>query len=204
MEQRMSQKPFQDLVIETIRSPRDAASQLLALNLPRDGLWLALALMCVLNAIIYSLSLLLAPPPEEAQGLVPAAFESPLLFALFLFGSLVITTLVLRWIGQRLGGEASLEDMLVVITWLQVVRLLFQATVLLISLVSLALSGLIVFIGSIYGVYILAAFIDRAHGFDSLLMSFFVILLALAAIIVGMSLILSLLGPFILGGMGNV
>ena len=195
---------FRDLVIETIRAPRDAAGRLLGMGVPRDVLWMALALMCVLNAIVYSVSLQISPPSSDVAGLVPGAFQSPLLFALFLFGALVITVFVLHWIGQSLGGQASLWDILVLLTWLQVLRLLFQATVLVLSLVSLSLSALVVLGGSIYAIYILAAFIDRAHGFDNLVKALGIMVLAIVAIAVGVSMLLAVIGGAIMGGAGNV
>jgi len=204
MERRMSKLPFQDLVIETVRAPREAAGRLIALDLPRDWLWMALALMCVLNAIVYSVSLQLSPPSPEVAGMVPPAFQSPILFTVFLYGALVITVFVLRWIGQTMGGTGGLGDILVLITWLQVMRLLFQGVVLILSLVSLSLSALVVLGGSVYGVYILAAFIDRAHGFDNLLKALGVMVLAIVAIAVGMSMILAAIGGVIIGGTGNV
>ncbi len=204
MEHRMSKRPLQDLLIETIRAPRDAAGRLIDMNAPRDWLWMALALMCVLNAILYSVSLQLSPPSSEVSGIVPAAFQSPILFTIFLFGSITITVFVLKWIGQSMGGQATLDDILILLTWLQVLRLLFQAAVLILSLVSLSLSALLVFGGSIYGIYILAAFIDRAHGFDNLLKALGVMVLALIAIAVGLSVILTVLGAVIMGGTGSV
>lgn len=195
---------FRDLVIETIRAPRDAAGRLLGMDVPRDVLWMALALMCVLNAIVYSVSLQISPPSPDVAGVVPAAFQSPLLFALFLFGALVITVFVLHWIGRSLGGQAGLWDILVLLTWLQVLRLLFQVAVLVLSLVSLSLSALVVLGGSIYAIYILAAFIDRAHGFDNLVKALGVMVLAIVAIAVGVSMLLAVIGGAIMGGAGNV
>ena len=165
----MNAQIFRDLVIETIRAPADAAGRLLAVDLPRNWLWMALALMCVLNAIVYSISVQINPPSPEVQTVIPPAFQSPVLFTIFLFGALVITIYVLQWISQAMSGTATVSDMLLLMTWLQVMRLIFQLAVLILSLVSTALSALLVIGGSIWAVYILAAFIDKANGFDNLL-----------------------------------
>lgn len=204
MDQRMSKILLQDLVIETLRAPREAAGRLIGLGLPREWLWMALALMCVLNAIVYSVSLQMSPPSSDVSGIVPPAFQSPILFTIFLFGALAITVFVLQWIGQSMGGGASLGDILVLLTWLQVLRLIFQVAVLIVSVVSLSLSALLVLGGSIYAIYILAAFIDRAHGFDNLLKALGVMVLAMVAIAVGLSVILAVIGGVIMGGAGNV
>ena len=45
----------------------------------------ALALMCVLNAFVYSVALHMSPPTDPSQAMfIPAAFRSPVLLTLFL------------------------------------------------------------------------------------------------------------------------
>lgn len=201
----MTQSDFQTLVVQTLRTPGEAATRLLALNLPRRWLWMAMALMCVLNSIVYSVSLQLSPPTDPAAlAMIPPAFQSPVLFTMFLFGALVITVFVLQWIGQAMGGKAELGDILVLLTWLQVMRFLFQLSILILSLVSLTLSAVLVLVGSIWAIYILAVFLNTAHRFDNLGKALGVMVLALLSIAVGLTLILGALGAAILGGTGNV
>ncbi len=201
----MTQSDFQTLVVQTLRTPGEAATRLLALNLPRRWLWMAMALMCVLNSIVYSVSLQLSPPSDPAAlAMIPPAFQSPVLFTMFLFGALVITVFVLQWIGQAMGGKAELGDILVLLTWLQVMRFLFQLSILILSLVSLTLSAVLVLVGSIWAIYILAVFLNTAHRFDNLGKALGVMVLALVSIAVGLTLILGALGAAILGGTGNV
>ena len=201
----MTQSDFQTLVVQTLRTPGEAATRLLALNLPRRWLWMAMALMCVLNSIVYSVSLQLSPPTDPAAlAMIPPAFQSPVLFTMFLFGALVITVFVLQWIGQAMGGKAELGDILVLLTWLQVMRFLFQLSILILSLVSLTLSAVLVLVGSIWAIYILAVFLNTAHRFDNLGKALGVMVLALVSIAVGLTLILGALGAAILGGTGNV
>lgn len=196
----MTRSDVQGLVIETILAPGDAARRILQIDLPRQWLWMALALMCILNAIVYSLSLHLVPPNAAAMAMIPPAFQSPVLFAVFLFGALVITVFILCWIGQIMGGKAELGDILVLITWLQVLRLILQAAVLILTLVSPGLSGLVVLVASLWGIYIVAAFLNVAHGFDNLFKAFGVMIGAMLAIAVGLSVAFTLLGVAIMGG----
>lgn len=200
----MTLPSFRDLVIETIRTPAAAAGRLLSLNLPREALWMVMALMCVLNAIVYFVSVGINPPSPDMQMMIPPPLQSPVLLTLFLFGALVISVFVLQWIGQMLGGTAQTGDILVLMAWLQVMRFLFQCTVLVVSLVSIGLGSLVVLAGSIWAIYIMAAFIDRANGFDSLLKALGVMLLALAAVALGLSLILAVIGAAIMGGGAHV
>lgn len=193
---------MQALILETIRSPATAAERLLALRLPQEWLWMALALMSVLNAIVYSISLHLSPPPESEAGMtvIPAAFLSPVLFTIFLFGALTITVFVMHWLGRSLGGAAQRREILILITWLQVLRLVVQVAVLVLSLAVPAFGALVVLVASVWGLYILVVFLDVAHRFDNRWKATGLLLLAVVAIAVGLSLVLGTLGAVIVGG----
>lgn len=197
----MNTKLIRDLISQTLFSPRTAADRIMALWLPRDWLWMALALMSVLNGIVYSLSMHIGPEPDrEAMQMIPAAFQSPALFTLFLFGALVITVLSLSWVGRSLGGAGQVPQVLVLIVWLQVLRLVVQVSLLVLMLV-LPLAGLaMVMVASVWGIIILVVFIDRAHGFNNIFKSIAVLALAVLAMVVGLSVILSVLGAAVMGG----
>ncbi len=191
---------FKELVRQTLVEPRAAARHLLVMPIPPQGLWLSLALMSVLNAIVYSLALHLSTPADpDTVVVVPAAFHSPVLFTLFLLGGLVITVLMLTFVGQKFGGTGQIGDILVLIAWLQVLRLLFQLSIIAIGLVSINISALVVLAGSLWGVYILISFIDTAHGFGSLLKSFCVMVLSALAMAVILTLAMSLFGVAYMG-----
>lgn len=202
----MTGAQVQELIVETIRSPSTAAARILQVTLSQEWLWMALVLMSVLNAIVYSVSLWIAPPPDAASGglIIPPAFQSPVLFTMFLFGALVMTIFVLYWIGRAMGGQGSLRDILILITWLQVLRLLLQVAVLVFSLVLPGLAALLVLVGSVWGIYIVAAFLNVAHRFGSVWKAAGVLLIAFLAIAVSLSMFLGSLGAIMLGGTGRV
>ena len=201
----MTNTDFQTLVVDTVRTPSEAAARVLSFELPRQWLWMALALMSVLNSIVYSVSIRISPPSDPmVMEMIPPAFQSPVLFTIFLFGVLVISTFVMQWIGQAMGGKGSLTDILLVVTWLQVVRLILQAAVLVLSLVSPFLGGLLALIGSIWGIFILASFLDVAHRFDNIAKAVGVMVLALLAMLIGLSVIITVIGGVIVGGAGYV
>jgi hypothetical protein len=197
----MNMNIWSELVRQTLFSPREAADRIMALWLPRQWLWMALALMSVLNGIVYSLSLYLGPPPDpEALRMIPPAFQSPVLFTLFLLGALVVTVMTLSWIGRSLGGSGGIQQVLALITWLQVLRLGVQLT-LLVLMVVVPFAGLaLVLVASVWGLVILVAFVDRAHGFDNIFKAIAVIILAVLAVIVGLSIILSVFAAAVVGG----
>ncbi|KJS42106.1 MAG: hypothetical protein VR71_15675 [Roseovarius sp. BRH_c41] len=201
MEQGMTQAQFKALLIETLFRPRDAARALMGFGLPQKILWMALVLMSVLNAIVYSVSLRLSPPTDPtAVTIMPPAFHSPLLFTLFLFGALAITVFALFWVGRSLGGKARMEDVLVLICWLQVLRLILQMAVAVLVLTVPSAAVLLIFLSSIWGIYILIGFVDTAHRYDNMLKSAGVIVLSIAAMAVGLTILLSFIGVAAMGG----
>lgn len=192
---------FKDLVRKTLFQPNEAARELIEMRLPRQGLWMALALLSILNSIVYSLSQQLNPPTDPSVALMPPAFHSPILFALFLFGALAITVIALHYVGQGLGGApGSMDDILVLLTWLQVLRLLVQVGVLLLVLVAPVLGAIAVIVAAVWGIYILICFVDAAHRFGNMFKAAGVIILSLVAMAVGLSAFLSLVGVVVMGG----
>jgi len=192
---------FKERVRQTLFEPHVAARALMDLHLPRQELWLALGLMSILNAIVYSLSLQLSPPTDPSAALMPPAFHAPILFALFLFGALAITVIALYYVGLGLNGTAeSMDDLLVLITWLQVLRLMVQLAVLVLAIAAPVLAALVVMVAALWGIYILAAFVDAAHRFGNMFKAAGVILLSLVAMAIGLSAFLSLVGIAVMGG----
>jgi hypothetical protein len=179
-----------ELAIETIRDPQGAARRLLALKLPRNVLWTALALVIVLNAAVYGLSNLITPPPAE----VPMAALAPVPFAAFLAAGLIGTILGLWYVGRAIGGTGTLEDVMVLLVWLQALRLAVQAALLVLVPLSPVLSSLVVLAAAVIGFWILLNFVDVANGYGSLLKSFGAIALSVLALALGLTLLVTLFG----------
>ena len=135
-----------------------------------------------------------------ATAMMPPAFHSPVLFTIFLFGALAITVLALYWIGQGLGGKGRMDDVLVLICWLQVLRLILQLVVAVLVIVAPVLGALVIFIASLWGIYILIGFVDAAHRFDNMFKAAGVIVLAMVAMAVGLTILLSMIGVAVMGG----
>lgn len=199
----LTTRDIQALIVETVTSPASAAQKILATRLPENVLWLALVLMSVLNSIVYSITLKLNPPvdPQSGMVMVPAAFQSPLVFTVILFIALIISVLLLHRLGLRIGGgQGSLGDVLTVITWMQVLRLVLQLAILALSLVIPFLSGLVALVASFYGLYILAVFLKAAHRYDTLMQGFVLMLATFLTVVVGLTLLLTLLSGIFYGG----
>ncbi|WP_371055497.1 MULTISPECIES: YIP1 family protein [unclassified Rhodosalinus] len=188
------------LALDTIRDPREAGRRILAMEVPSDALWMALALAVVLNAGLFGLSNELAPPPPD----VPVGTVSPVAFALFLFTGVLATVFAVYRVGRALGGEASFHGTMALLVWLQFLRVLVQAALLVLVPLVPVLAAIVVIAAAVIGFWILLNFIDVAHGYDNIFKSLGVLVLSVLAMAFGLSLLLALFGGSFLGVSGNV
>jgi len=178
-----------ELVVLSLRDPRAAANQIMGWRLGRDVLWTALALAAAINTLIFSVSLVLQPTPA-----MPAFFTSPLAMFVLLSGILVITTHGLYWAGRALGGEGDLGDVLALVVFLQVLRIIAQVAIFLLMFISPGVSVLASLATGLIGLWILVNFIAAAFNFTGLGKAVGVLLISMAAIVLGLSLLLSIVG----------
>ncbi len=186
-----------ELLRETLFSPTSAAEKILNMRFRPDVLWMALILMGVLNALIQGISLYLSPIPDGVM--VPTLFLSPLLFAIASVISLVTTVYLLHWLGKMLQGEAALNDLLVLVTWLQVVRILAQLLSALLVFIMPAMAGLLILVASLWGIVILVAFINKAHRFSNPFKGLGVLIGAMLGVVIGLSLLFGAIGASVVG-----
>ncbi|TMM54598.1 Yip1 family protein [Sulfitobacter sabulilitoris] len=190
------------LALLTLRDPKAAAADIMAWDLPRDALWTALALVAAINTLIFGLSDLLVPVPTPSA--VPAIFSSPLVFYVIVAGGLVVTAHALFWTGRALGGQGEFGDLLALLIWLQALRAAAQAAVLLAMLVMPGLAVILVFAASIAAMWILVNFISAGLHLNSIPRAITVLVAAILALVLGLSLILSMIGATTLGLPANV
>lgn len=196
----MTSAALWQLALDTIRDPRDAARRILSMDLPASALWTALALAVVLNAGLFGLSNELSPPPAD----VPVGAVSPVPFALFLLAGVAATVFALFHVGRILGGEARFHGILALLVWLQFLRVLVQAALLVLVPLVPFLAALVVIGAAVIGFWILLNFIDVAEGYESLFKSLGVLVLSVLAMAFGLSLLLALFGGPFIGVSGNV
>lgn len=150
------------LARQALTEPREAASRVLALGVPREALWPAFfALIAISTVLIYLATGVTPQAPGAVQP--PPPFEMAALTAAFSAGSVYAT-----WqIGRAMGGTGSFRNTLLVTVFLQAILLAGQVVEILIGLVfaplgdilSIALLGLAVWLN--------VNFIDVLHGFGS-------------------------------------
>jgi|TARA_R110002012_G_scaffold56389_3_gene144462 hypothetical protein len=178
-----------ELVILSLRNPRQAAEQIIGWRLDRETLWTALALAAAVNTMIFSFSIMLQPTPG-----MPAFFTSPLAMFVLLAGVLVITTHGLYWTGRAIGGQGDLGDMLALVVFLQVLRILAQLVIFVLMFVAPGISVIFSLATGIVGLWILVNFIAAAFRFPTLGRAFGTLLIAMLMIVLGLSFLLSIVG----------
>ncbi|WP_420567318.1 YIP1 family protein [Thalassovita sp.] len=187
--------PLKELAIETIRTPRKSAERILSLELRPEAIWTALALVAVLNALLFSASVTLL----EARVGIVSGFNLPFLYLALMVAVMVIGSMVLAWIGQLMGGRARLMDLLPLVIWLQALRAAAQLGVIVVIFVLPGLADMVSLMVGLYGLWILVNFIDVAQGWQSLGKSIVTMLIAGFGFAFGLSLFLLLIGA---GGTG--
>jgi len=196
----MTRAIWSEMILLSIKDPAEAARRLIAWNLSRDVLWTGLALAAVVNTLLFSLSGLLMPGPAMVMPL----FQSPFFYLGMVSVGLVLTVVMLYWAGRVLGGRGTMGDVLVVVLWLQVLRVLVQVVTLVLSLTIPMLAMLLVLAATVLGIYILLHFVDQAHRLNSLPRAGGVLILSFVLMAVALSVLLALFGGMISGDISHV
>lgn len=177
------------LFVLTIRAPAQAAAMLQGQAMDRSTGWLILGLAVALNTLIYFLSVFLFPVPAE---MMLPVLQTPFLVATVLGSTVVALVFVFFWAGRSLGGSAPFDDILLMVGWLQYMRLAIQLGSLVLMLFLPNLAWIFVLGTAIYGLWVVINFLNVAHGFGSLMKSVMLLILSMVGLLVGMSLIVSL------------
>lgn len=186
----MTLKDLAALAMDTLRDPRGTGERLIALNLGLPVLWTALALASVLSALLFSINMAIFPAAFPMPGL----FFNPILYAVVLAGGMVISMHLLTWMGTMLGGRGSLAEVTVLLVWLQYLRLVAQAGLLLLTMIMPPLGMMATIVVAFYSLWLLLNFLDVAHRFGSLGKALVVLLMTAVGIVVGLSFLLALIG----------
>lgn len=176
------------LAMQTVVAPREVARLLLSIRPGAEALWTGFALVVVLNALVFSASHLLAPVP------VPGVLANPAVFAAMQAVVLAASIAALTWVGGLFGGTARLQDMALLLIWMQALRILAHALMaLVLPLAPVLGTGVFMAITGL-GLWILLNFVDEAHGLGSLLKAGAVAGLGLLAMAFALSIVLALVG----------
>ncbi|MGC9418199.1 MAG: Yip1 family protein [Rhodovulum sp.] len=190
------------LARETLSNPRSGARSVLALALPEKVVWQALVAIVSISVLLTQMGEYLVPVPMDP--LTPAFRANPLLTAIVQGGLLVVTVYAIHVIGRRFGGRGDFAGALALTVWLQALMVALQVVQTLFLVVLPSVAGLIGLFGIGFFFWLLSHFVAELHGFPSAIKTFAAIIASMVAIILGMSLLMSILGITFGGALSDV
>lgn len=191
----MTVQTLATLAWQSVVAPRDVARQLIGARLDHGTLLLIFALVVVLNAIVSLITVMIAPPDR-----VPLAFESsPVIFMLMIGGMLAVMAIAVTWTGRAIGGTGRLEDIGLLILWLQGLWIGVQGGVAVLLALGQGGTGALLLAAYIVQAWMLVNFLDVAHGFENRMRAVLVLVLGTLGMALGLTLFLTLIGVSTLG-----
>lgn len=161
------------LARESVVNPRGVARALMALDLPMQARWLALALTVVMSVILAQLALLVSGFAPTSGSAVVAA---PLMAAAMQAGVMLAVSVGIAQVGRAMGGGGGFADAMLLVTWAEFVLVLLQVAQLVLSLVLPVLADLTLILGIALFFWLLTWFTVEMHGFHSAAKVFFALL----------------------------
>ncbi len=153
------------LARDSVSDPRPTARRLIALDLPMEARWLAMAATVALSVLMTQIALMaLAVPTEGEFG---GALVSPLAAAAVQGATILILAAGIARIGAMAGGQGGFPDALLLVTWAEFVLVILQAVQILVTLLFPFSSFLIGFAGIVLFFWLLTQFTAELHGFQS-------------------------------------
>lgn len=181
-----------DLVMETLRSPRDAARRLIALDPPMEARWIGLLLVSVLALLETRIGGLILPLDDQPPVFALAA--DPVLGVPFQVMSQLAIAASIAWIGRIFGGTGGFADALLLIVWLEFMLVLAQAVQLAALILVPPVGLLIAFVAIGLLIWLLIQFAAALHGFTNLVYVAAGMVVSFLVIITVLSMVLIILG----------
>lgn len=178
----------------TLRDAREGAHAILSLGVPQNALFLMVAIVAVLSALLAGIFQLLIPATVQNVGPMPGVVA--LTIGLVILG----TAIGLHYAGRAFGGTGRLPDAILLMVWLQVILLLIQAAQNIVLLVAPGAVGVVFLVAFGYTLWLMINFIDVLHGFGSRARAAVLLLLTLVGLSVGLGMLFSILGIAVPGG----
>ncbi|SFE12712.1 YIP1 family protein [Roseivivax sediminis] len=186
----MTLNGFFALAWQSVTAPREVARLLLSLRLNTEALILSFSLVVVLQTVLVTMSAQIRPPDPALAPLL----GQPLVFLVGLATVLIVLVLALTWAGRGLGGAGRVQDVALLVAWLQGLDVLVQLVLLLMLPVAPVLAGLVSLLATGAGLWILLNFLAEAQGFEGVGKSALALLLAVTGLALGLALFVTLSG----------
>ncbi len=158
---------LRDMILRTLRSPQEAARELLAMNLPQEARFLALAAVMAISAVLGVLAeVLFAFVTKIDLG----AVSTPVPMAFLQGGVMLYSAFAMSFFGRQFGGSGSFQDALVLVVWIETILIVGQVVQILIMVFFPLISvvGTLVLFGLMF--WLLIQFTAALHRFDNIFM----------------------------------
>lgn len=176
----------------TLSDPRAGARAVAEIDVSREVLWGALTVIVALSVIGARIMSYMTPISQE-QALGMEFVSSPIMFALVMWGLLVLTVFSMHYIGRACGGVGHFNTSLKLVIWLQTILLLAQGVQIVFGAVSLLVAGLLGLGFSLYSIWLFVNFVAVAHGFENRGTVLMGVVLSLLGVVFGLSLLIALI-----------
>lgn len=167
------------LMVLSIRDPREGLLAVLSLPLRRAELWQVLVLLSVLSALLAYLGGVVS---GDLEAMREAGLGDPLFLAVSQVFMIALPIFAVHWMARMFGGRGSFDESMQTILWLQAILLVVQGALVVISLLVPLSPDLVVVLAAGILFYLLSQFVAVAHGFASALSVFLVTFAALFAL----------------------
>ncbi|MBR2574530.1 MAG: YIP1 family protein [Loktanella sp.] len=180
-----------------IIDPATAARQALDWRLGLGNMWMALALVAVLNVLMLALLQAASPMPVMSQGgLVLTPFSYAMIITIFLF--LLVYTVY--HIGRMMGGQGTVEDSLTVIVLFQSISVALEAVQVLLVVISPQIASIFGLVSLAVLIRCMVNFVNVMHRFDSLGKALATMIFAVIGTALIAGIVLTVLGIAPIGG----
>ena len=149
----------------SVQSPRIAARQILAMEIPNAARWLLFLLVITASAVLTHIGFSLLSLDDKA--FMATAMSSPLRTALLQAGFLLVVVIAVHRVGRWQGGTGNFADSLLLVGWLQFILLCLQLTQIIALLILPPVAEIIGVLGLVLSFWLLTQFILELHGFQS-------------------------------------
>ena len=176
----------------TMRTPKSAAAELLRIRINRAQRY-EIALLVVVLGGLASRLLVGSNPVEDAEAGGQNWLASPFGAAAMEAGLLSIVVLGTMLVGRLFGGKATLDDSVLLISWLQLVSVFVQsALAIILQFLPLGLIGGMLTVGAVFYLFwMYVCFVTVLHGFQSTAKVFFGTLMIILGAAVGITSLLT-------------
>jgi Yip1 domain len=178
----------------TLMDPRRAARTLLAEDVPLPARTAGLLFVAVVAAVLASIPAGLQPATMDPASAFMLA--SPFRAAVIQWVFLALSVVLIHNVGRAFGGSGSFPDALLVVVWLQLIMLGFQALQLLAFIAAPPLGGLVGLASVGVFFWLMTCFIAVLHGFAALwaVLAGIVGVMIATGLVIGI-VVVSLVGP---------